>query len=99
LISFDLWTSLNAHTIIRVVSHFINKDGRRHYIVLRLYKIIGKHTSENIIGVFIDLFYNYRIASNIGYFIVNNMELNDIYINAILCALYLNILIKLYKGR
>ena len=53
--------------IIRVVGHFINKDGRYYYIILRLYEIISKHTSKNIVGILIDLFYNYRIIGNIGY--------------------------------
>ena len=49
-------------------------------------------------GVLIDLFRDYRISGNIRYFIANNTELNDTYINAILRALYLNILAKLRKG-
>ena len=59
----------------------------------------NKYTSENITGILIDLFRDYRIVGNIGYFIANNTELNDIYINTILCVLYLNISAKLYKGR
>jgi hypothetical protein len=91
--------SPNAHTIIRVIGHFINKNGRCHYVVLRLREIIGKHTGENIAGILIDLFHNYGIAGNIGYFIVNNTELNNIYINIILCILYPNISAKLCKRR
>ena len=48
-------------------------------------------------GVLIDLFYSYKIVNNIKYFIANNIELNNIYINAVFCILYLNILVKLYK--
>ena len=80
------------------MGYFVNKDGRCRYVVLRLHEIIGKHTSENIADVLIDLFYDYGIAGNIGYFIANNAELNDIYINAILYTLYLNISVKLCKG-
>ena len=80
------------------MGHIVNKDGRRRYIVFRLREIIGKYTSKNIVGVLIDLFRDYRIAGNIKYFIANNMELNDIYIDAIFCVLYLNISVKLYKG-
>ena len=80
------------------MGYFINKDSRYRYIVFRLYKIINKYTSKNITGVLIDLFYDYKIAGNIGYFIANNAELNNIYINIVLYILYLNILIKLYKG-
>ena len=50
-------------------------------------------------GVLIDLFRDYRIAGNIGYFIADNAELNNIYINAILYILYLNMSVKLCKGR
>jgi len=86
------------HAIIGVVGHFINKDGRRRHVILRLREIIGKHTGENMAGVLIDLFRDYGIAGNIGYFMANNAELNDTCIDAILCALYLNISAKLRKG-
>ena len=76
--------SLNAHAIIGVVGYFVNKDGRRRHVILRLREIIGKHTSENIVGVLIDLFRDYRIVGNIRYFIANNAELNNTYINIIL---------------
>ena len=81
------------------MGYFINKDGRHHHIVFGLCEIIGEYTSENITGVLINLFRDYRIAGNIGYFIANNTELNDIYIDVILYILYPNILAKLYKGR
>jgi hypothetical protein len=81
------------------VGYFVNKDGRRRYIILGLRKIIGKYTSKNMAGVLIDLFRDYRIAGNIGYFIADNAELNDTCIDAILRILYLNILAKLRKGR
>ena len=90
--------SLNAYTIIRVVGHFVNKNSRRRHVVLRLHEIIGKYTGKNMAGILIDLFHNYKIAGNIRYFMANNMELNDIYINVILCVLYLNISVKLCKG-
>ena len=86
------------YMIIGVVGHFVNKDGRHYHVIFRLCKIINEHTGENMAGVFIDLFCNYGIAGNIGYFIANNMELNNTYIDAILCVLCLNISAKLCKG-
>ena len=80
------------------MGYFVNKDGRRRHVVLGLREIIGEHTGENMAGVLIDLFRDYRIVGNIRYFIADNTELNDIYINAILYILYLNILVKLRKG-
>jgi len=49
-------------------------------------------------GVLIDLFQDYKISGNIGYFMANNAESNNTYINTILWALYPNILAKLHKG-
>ena len=81
------------------MGHFISKDSRRYYVIFRLYEIIGKYISKNMAGVLIDLFCDYRIAGNIGYFMTNNVESNNTYINTILYTLYLNMLVKLYKGR
>ena len=86
------------HAIIGVMGHFINKDSRCCHVVLGLYKIINKHTGKNIVGVLIDLFCNYGIAGNIGYFIANNAKSNNIYIDTILHALYPNMSVKLCKG-
>ena len=79
------------------MGYFINKDGRYHYVVLRLCEIIGEHTSKNIAGVLIDLFRDYRIVGNIRYFMANNAELNNMCIDVILYTLYLNISAKLRK--
>ena len=87
------------YVIIGVVGYFVNKDDRHCYVVFRLCKIIGKYTGENMAGVLIDLFRDYRIVGNIGYFIADNAELNNMCIDVILYVLYLNILVKLCKGR
>ena len=81
------------------MGHFVNKDGKHHHIIFRFCEIIGKYTNKNMAGVLIDLFRDYKIAGNIGYFMANNVELDNIYINTILYILYLNILVKLCKGR
>jgi len=81
------------------MGHFINKDGKRRHVIFRLCKIINKYTNKNMAGVFIDLFHGYKIAGNIRYFIADNAELNNTYIDEIFYTLYLNILIKLCKGR
>jgi len=47
-------------------------------LFFRLYKIISKYINKNIVGVFIDLFHDYKIISNIKYFRANNVELNVI---------------------
>ena len=50
-------------------------------------------------GVLIDLFRDYGIVGNIGYFIANNAESNDTCIDAVLRALYPNMSVRLRKGR
>ena len=75
---------LNAYIILGVITHFINKQGRRRNVVLGLYKIINKYTNKNIIAVLLKVFKDYKISGNIKYFIANNIDLNNIYINVIL---------------
>ena len=45
-------------------------------------------------AVLLELFKDYRISGNIGYFMVDNADLNDKAINAILWVLYLGLLVK-----
>ena len=64
--------------------YFISKTGKRRYIVLGLCKVISKYSGENIVAVLLKIFKNYRISSNIRYFIANNAKLNNTYIKVIL---------------
>ena len=75
---------LNTYIVLRIVAYFINKDSRYYYIVLGLREVYSEHTSENMAAVLFALFKDYRITSNLGYFIANNADVNNIYINAIL---------------
>jgi len=61
--------------------------------------VYSKYTSKNIAAVLIALFKDYRIIGNLGYFIADNADANNTYINAILWALYLKMLVKSRKGR
>jgi len=98
-ISFDLWTSPNAHAILGVIYHFINKEGKRRYIVLGLREVISEHSSENMAGVLIALFKEYNISKNIRYFITDNAEANNTCIDAVLRALYPGMSAKKRKAR
>ena len=68
-------------------------------MVLGLCKVYSKYTSKNMATVLITLFKDYRIISNLGYFIADDIDINNIYINNIIYALYQNILIKNGKRR
>ena len=76
--------SLNTFGILNIVAYFINKANKYCYVVLGLHKVISKHSNKNMAVVLLNIFKDYRIYNNIRYFIANNAELNNIYINAIL---------------
>jgi len=50
-------------------------------------------------AVLLNIFKDYKIRGNIGYFMADNAESNDIYIDAILRALYPGMLVKKRKAR
>ncbi len=98
-ISFDLWTSPNAHAILGVIAHFVDKQGRRRNVVLGLREVIGEHTGENMAAVLLEVFKDYKISGNIGYFMADNADSNDTCVDAILRALYPNMSPKKRKVR
>jgi hypothetical protein len=67
--------------------------------VLGLREVIGEHSGENQAAVLITLFNEYRIKGNIGWFMADNAESNDVCINKVLQALYPNISAKQRKAR
>ena len=83
-ISFDLWTLPNYLAILSVISHFIDKDGKRCMAVLGLRELTGEHSGENIADVLLQIFKDYKINGWIGYFMADNASSNDTCINAIL---------------
>ena len=70
--------------MLSVIVYFISKTGKRRYIVLGLRKVISKYSGENIVAVLLKIFKDYKISSNIRYFIANNAKLNNTYIKVIL---------------
>lgn len=76
-ISFDLWSSSNGLPLCGVVGHFIDHEGFLRTLLLGLRELIGEHSGENIAGVVADVIRDYRIASRIGYFVLDNAKNND----------------------
>ena len=74
---------LNTYIILSIIAYFINKDSRCYYIVLGLYKVYNKYINKNMAAILITLFKNYKITGNLGYFMANNMDINNTCINAI----------------
>ena len=84
LILFDLWTSPNAFGVLGVTAHFISKTGKRRHVVLGLCEVVSEHSGENMAAVLLEIFKDYGISGNIGYFMADNAESNDTCIEAIL---------------
>lgn len=89
-ISFDLWTSPNCLAILGCIAHFIDKNGKRRTAILGLRELQGEHSGENIAGVLLDIFKDYKISGRIGYFMADNATSNDTCIDLVLQALYPN---------
>ena len=53
-------------------------------MVLGLCKVIGEHSSKNMVGVLLDLFRDYKISGSISYFMADNAESNNMCIKVIL---------------
>jgi hypothetical protein len=93
-ISFDLWTSPNYYTILYVNAHFINENGQRRTVLLGLRRVIGEHSGENMAVVLLELFKEYCIDGRIGFFMLDNAELNDTCVEVVLKTLYPNMTVK-----
>ena len=52
-------------------------------MVLGLYKVISKYTNKNIAAVLLKVFKDYKISNNIRYFMADNADLNNTYIDTI----------------
>ena len=76
--------SPNVYVVLGVITYYINKRGRRRQVVLGWWEVVGEYSGEKQAGVLIALFKEYKIGSNIRYFMANNVELNNTYINAVL---------------
>jgi hypothetical protein len=82
-ISCDLWTSSNSLAILGVVAHFVTEDGKLQRCVLALKDIIGKHTGENLAQAMVEVLEEWRFASKLGYFVMDNAENNDTMMDAL----------------
>ncbi len=70
--------------ILGVIAYFVDKQGRRRNVVLGLCEVISEHTSENMAAVLLKVFKDYKISSNIRYFMANNIDSNNTYVDIIL---------------
>lgn len=98
-LSFDLWTSPNAYSIIAIISHFIDSNGYRRTKLLAIRQLKGDHSGENISKHVLKVIREYRIRKQIGFFILDNASTNDTAVDHILCSLYPEMSEKARKRR
>jgi hypothetical protein len=75
--TIDLWTSPNALAILSIITHYTSKSGQLKHSVLALQELDGKHSGHNIAGCVIQVINDYKIASKVGYFMINNANNNN----------------------
>jgi hypothetical protein len=98
-ISFDAWTSPSCVAILGVVAHFIDKTGKRRTAVLALRRLRGVHSGENMAEVMVQIFREYGITRQIGFFMGDNHDANDTCTEAVLQELFPLLTAKQRKRR
>src|SRR5947209_6667996 len=87
-ISFDMWTSPNCYAIMAIVAHYIDSSGTRKVNLIALRSLDGEHTGENMAGLLLKVFREYKIGGYIGFFILDNAFANDTCVDLVLQKLY-----------
>ena len=85
-------------SFISVVGHYINSQYKVETVLLGLRYLRGPHSGENITEAILQVIHKYGLTGNhIGWFILNNVSLNNTYVAEILKALGINDTIKYYR--
>jgi len=70
--TFDLWSSPNHLSLLGLVGHWINADGKACHRLLGLRRLYGAHTGENQSQIVLTLLQEYFLVKKVGYFILDN---------------------------
>jgi hypothetical protein len=98
-ISFDLWSSPNGYAICAICSHFVGQSNCNRSVLLGMKRILGAHSGENIAEVILPVLQDFEITSNIGVFVADNVDTNDVAIKAILRILRPDLTIRNRRAR
>ena len=79
---------LNYFAIIVIVAYYINCNRARQMKFLALRQLKGEHSGINIAQVVFNVVGEYKIKSQIGYFVLDNASNNNITVNLILRTFY-----------
>ena len=76
-ITFDLWTSPNSYTLLRVNAHFADLTGKLYSELLSLKRIYSPHTSDNIGELLYTIITDFEISDSLGYTVSDNATNNN----------------------
>jgi hypothetical protein len=76
-VSLDMWTSTNNKPVMGVTATYTAEDGALETITLALKEVIGVHEGKNLASVFMEVIKEWEIASQLGFFVLDNAANND----------------------
>jgi hypothetical protein len=77
-LSFDMGTSEGTTmSLIAVVAHYLDSEFANQSRLIALRRIYGPHSGDNMANTLMDVIREFEIADRLGYFMVDNAELND----------------------
>jgi hypothetical protein len=82
-LTIDLWTSPNTLAILGIVGHYISESGQLEHSILALREVSGEHTGENQSEEVLQVVKEYRFASKLGYFMMDNASNNDTLVQSV----------------
>ena len=87
-ISCDLWSSANGYAMCGIAAHFVGHSGRAQYVLLALRRMRAAHAGGEVAEVMMGVLKPYRIARNLGVFVADNTETNNVAWKAVLAELH-----------
>ena len=88
-ITCDMWTSPNHLGVLAVVAHFTTEKLVLTTATLALIEIEGDHSGANQAAAVLCVLDDYQIRNTLGYFVIDNANINDTLIAAVTCSLWL----------
>ena len=98
-LSFDLWTSPNAKSLLGVILHYMDDSYTNQTRLIALRRLPGRHKGENIGQILCQITEEYELTGRLGYFITDNADSNDKASNYVLRTLRPDIPVENYKKR
>jgi hypothetical protein len=83
--------------LYRVVTYYLRANLTCKAILIRIKRVVGAHSRNNIAEAILQVIYKYVITEKIDYLQANNTRNNDTYTQAIFKAILLNVDLAYYQ--